>query len=81
MQRTTLYLDDDAALKLRHQSETDGKSQAEHVRAALKLYFAKLEEGGGNRELPPGAGQYRSGRADVSANAEALLRAAARAKR
>lgn len=82
MHKTTLYIDEDIALALRHRAGVDGKSQAEHIREALRRYVRDLEQGeGGPPVLPPGAGRFRSGRSDVSTQAEVLLREAARNQR
>jgi hypothetical protein len=81
MHKTTLYIEDEIALALRHRSELDGQSQAEHIREALRRYVRQLEDSDGAPALPPGTGSYRSGRSDISAQAESLLREAARKKR
>jgi len=79
MHKTTLYIEDDIALALRHRAEIDVQSQAEHIREALRRYVRQLEESGeGSPALPPGYGGFRSGRSDISAQAETLLREAAR---
>jgi hypothetical protein len=78
MHKTTLYIEDDIALALRHQAEIDGQSQAEHIREALRRYVRQLRESEAAQALPPGTGGYRSGRTDVSTRAETLLRGAAR---
>lgn len=81
MHKTTLYIEDDIALALRHRAGVDGKSQAEHIREALRRYVRDLERSDGEPPaLPPGAGGFRSGRSDVSTQAETLLREAARKK-
>jgi hypothetical protein len=53
-----------------------GRSQAEVIREALRSYTHDIE-----RPRPKGIGKYRSGRSDVSKNAEEILRAAARDRR
>ena len=73
MHKTTIYLDDDTRLSLRRAAQREGKTQAEVLRAAV-LRYARQRHGG----LPPGAGEFRSGRRDVGERAEALLRAATR---
>ncbi len=78
MHKTTLYIEDDIALALRHRAALDGKSQAEHIREALRGYLRQLEDSTETPNLPPGTGGFRSGRSDVSTNAESLLREAAR---
>jgi hypothetical protein len=79
MVRTTVYVDEDVALALRHRASIEGKSQAELIREALRRYVEQAEHT--KRPPIPGMGRHRSGRSDVSARAEDLLRHAARAKR
>jgi Ribbon-helix-helix protein, copG family len=76
MRKTTLYLDEETDLSLKQLARAQGRSQAEVVREALAIYAA-----GAERPRPVGIGAYRSGRSDVSASAERLLRAAARRSR
>jgi hypothetical protein len=76
MHKTTIYLDDETRLSLRRAAQREGKSQAEVLRAAV-LKYARETRG----ELPPGAGEFRSGRRDVAERAEALLRAATRKRK
>ncbi len=76
MIRTTVYVDEDVAVALRHRAAVEGRSQAELIREALRRYVEEVE----HSERPPiiGMGRHRSGRADVSDRAEELLRQAAR---
>ena len=76
MVKTTVYLDDEIALKVRQIAVSAGRSQAEVIREALRSYTHDIE-----RPRPKGIGKYRSGRSDVSKNAEEILRAAARDRR
>ncbi len=76
MHKTTIYLDDDTRLTLRRAAQREGKTQAEVLRAAV-LRYASEEPGG----VPPGAGEFRSGRHDVGERAEALLRAATKKRK
>lgn len=46
MKKTSVYLDDDHALRLRRAAETEGRSQAEIIRAAIVLYTERAN-------LPP----------------------------
>lgn len=73
MHKTTIYLDDDTRLALRRAALREGKTQAEVLRAAVLRYTHEAHGG-----LPPGAGEFRSGRRDVGERAETLLRAATR---
>lgn len=76
MTKTTLYLEDDTAQALKQLADDEGCSEAEVIREALVVYRASRL-----RPSPKGVGDYRSGRSDVSAKAEELLRMAARGRR
>jgi Ribbon-helix-helix protein, copG family len=76
MNKTTIYLDDATRLSLRRAAQREGKTQAEILRDAVKRYEGATHEG-----LPPGAGEFHSGRRDVGGRAEALLRAATRKRK
>ena len=78
MLRTTIYLDEDIGLSIRKLAHMQGRPQSELIRDALRAYVEKTEE---HSKLPPGLGQYRSGRSDVSAKADELLKKAAQRKR
>lgn len=80
MVRTTVYLEEDTALAIRQLAEAENRPQAEIIREALNTYLRQAQAQG-RRPLPPGIGAYRSGRQDVSEQAEALLRQAARRRR
>ncbi|HSF19288.1 MAG TPA: CopG family transcriptional regulator [Vicinamibacteria bacterium] len=79
MIRTTVYVDEDVAVAIRHRAAVEGRTQAELIRDALRKYIEEAEI----PERPPimGIGRHRSGRRDVSDRAEELLRRAARRKR
>ena len=79
MIRTTVYLEEDIVVALRHRAETEKRSQAEIIREALRRYVEDTR----GLERPPvaGLGSYRSGRSDVSERAEELLRERARKRR
>lgn len=79
MLRTTVYLDEDMVVALRQLADTENRSQAEIIRDALNAYLQQAQAK--RRPLPPGTGAYRSGRRDISEQAEALLRQAARRRR
>ena len=72
MVKTTVYLDAEVAIALRQMAESEGRPQAELIREALASYAQQNK-----RPLPPGMGNYQSGRADVSERAEEILSAAA----
>lgn len=76
MVKTTLYLDDATASEVRRMAETEGRSQSEVIRDAIRDY-AGLPE----RPKPKGIGKYRSGRSDISERAEEILRRASGQRR
>ncbi|MDH3692911.1 MAG: ribbon-helix-helix domain-containing protein [Gammaproteobacteria bacterium] len=80
MFRTTVYLDDEIAVAIRHLSKTQKRSQADIIRDALSRYLKQAERQGGRPPLR-GIGAYRSGRSDVSEKAEELLHEVARKPR
>jgi Ribbon-helix-helix domain len=71
MVKTTVYLDQDVAYKLRWMSESTGRAKAELIREALEKYTAEFK-----RPLPKGAGMFDSGRTDISANYREMLKQA-----
>ena len=73
MTKLTLYLEEETAAALKQLATTEGVSEAELLRDAIALYSSAR-----SRPLPKGTGAYRSGRSDVSSQAEELLRQAAR---
>jgi hypothetical protein len=79
MIRTTVYLEEDVVIVLRHRAETENRSQAEIIREALRRYVS--DTSGLERPSIKGLGGYRSGRGDVSERAEELLRERARKRR
>jgi metal-responsive CopG/Arc/MetJ family transcriptional regulator len=80
MQRTTVYLEEEVAVAIRHLAQAQNRSQAEVIREALQKYVTEAEL---KADRPPirGVGSYRSGRSDVSERAEELLRDFARRKK
>lgn len=80
MLRTTVYLNEEEALAIRRLSALRKRPQAELIRDAITKYVesstSELQQ-----KLPPGIGAYKSGRADVSKNADKLLKQAARKTR
>jgi hypothetical protein len=79
MIRTTVYVDEDVAVAIRHRAAMEGRTQAELIRDALRKYIQEAEAP--ERPRIAGVGRHRSGRPDVSERAEELLRRAARRKR
>lgn len=80
MLRTTVYLNEDEALAIRRLSVVRRRPQAEIIRDAISRYIDSSNDEL-KQSLPPGVGAYKSGRSDVSQNADDLLRKAARKKR
>jgi predicted transcriptional regulator len=80
MLRTTVYFNEDIGLSLKRLANLRGRPQAELIREALKEYIERAESSEGT-ELPPGMGQYNSGRSDVSARVDEILTRAARKRR
>lgn len=76
MRKTTLYLEEETAAALKRIARSQGRSQSEVIREALARYAR-----GEPPPAPQGVGRYRSGRRDVSARAEEILRRRARAGR
>ena len=74
MIRTTVYVDEEVAVALRHQAAVEGRSQAELIREALRRHIDIKEVDRSERPPIPGTGRHRSGRNDVSDRAEELLR-------
>jgi hypothetical protein len=73
MIKTMVYPDEETVLSLRQLAQAQGRSQAELVRDAVMPYVRQA-----NRPEPKGIGAYRSGRSDVSGQAEELLTSATR---
>jgi hypothetical protein len=76
MVKRTVYLDRNTAERIRKLADSQGRSQAELIREALTSYARETA-----RPKPAGVGRYRSGRSDVSRQAEKLLRKAVRDQR
>jgi hypothetical protein len=73
MVKTTVYMDEDTAQRLRWMSASTGRPQAELIREALGKYTADAK-----RPFPKGAGMFDSGYTDTSERAEEILAEAAR---
>ena len=71
MVKTTVYLDEELALSLRHLAEIEGRSQAELIRDALKTFTSQRI-----RPMPTGIGEFHSGYSDTSVRAKEILREA-----
>jgi predicted transcriptional regulator len=72
MTSITIELTGSSAEKLRRLSEAEHRSEAEIVGDALEIYAPT------KRKLPTGAGEYRSGQADLAQTDEHVLRSAVR---
>lgn len=79
MLRTTVYLDEKTIFALRQLANAQNRSQAEIIRDALVTYINQVKPR--KRPLIAGIGAYRSGRNDISENAEELLSQAAKNNR
>jgi hypothetical protein len=73
MVKTTVYLDQEAALALKQLAKAQDRSQAELIREAIDLYTREA-----SRPKPKGIGRFRSGHSDISERAEELLEEALR---
>jgi hypothetical protein len=73
MVKTTVYLEAEVALELRHLAALQGRTQAELIRDALAGYTRQRA-----RPPIPGVGEFDSGRTDVSEQAENILRQASK---
>lgn len=68
MKRTTVYLDSDTETLLKIESMSRKQPMAEIIREALHAYLRQTSRG-----LPPGCGEFRSGRKDIAEKAEEVL--------
>ncbi len=69
MKRTTIYLDADLEVLLKLEALRSGKAAAELIRDALRAYLHARPG-----KLPPGGGEFRSGRKNTAERAEEVLR-------
>jgi len=81
MPTATIDFDEDTALSLQRVATAQGRSPTDIIRAALAEYLRQAGQEAPAAALPPGVGAYRSGRPDVSSQAEEILRDAARERR
>lgn len=80
MLRTTVYLNEGEVLAIRRLSIIRRCPQAEIIREAIRRYIDNTKDEL-KQSLPPGIGAYKSGRLNVSQNADDLLRRSKRKKR
>jgi metal-responsive CopG/Arc/MetJ family transcriptional regulator len=73
MVKITVSLDEATVLSLRRLAQAQGRSQAELVRDAVMQYLRQA-----HCPEPKGIGAYRSGRSDISGQAEELLKSVGR---
>ncbi|HVR44644.1 MAG TPA: CopG family transcriptional regulator [Thermoanaerobaculia bacterium] len=69
MKRTTIYLEPDLEVLLKLEAKRRNVPMAELIRTALRTHFSH-----GRRSLPPGVGEFESGRTDTADTAEEILR-------
>ena len=69
MQKTTVYLDEDAYRRLKHLARARRRPPAELVREAVAEYTARHAR----RRSPRSVGAFKSGRRDLGQRAETLL--------
>ena len=70
MKRTTIYLDPELEVLLKLEMLRQKRPMAELVREAVQAYVTRER-----RQAPPGAGAFRSGRADTAERADEVLAA------
>lgn len=80
MVKTTVYLEERVAGRLRTLARLQDRSQAGLIRDALARYV-DLEAESTKRPPVVGVGKFRSGRSDIGRRAEELLRQAARKRK
>lgn len=68
MKRTTIYLDPDLEVLLKLEAKRRNQAMAEVIREALRAQLGRR-----SRSLPPGVGEYESGRADTAERSEEIL--------
>jgi predicted transcriptional regulator len=71
MQRTTVKIPDDLDARLRHEAQRRGTTIAEITRTALEAHLGST----GSRRRLDAAATGRSGRSDISARVEEIIRA------
>lgn len=68
MKRTTIYLDADLEVLLKLEAKRQNLPMAEVIRTALRRQLGRRA-----RALPPGVGEFESGRSDTAERAEEIL--------
>ncbi len=68
MKRTTIYLDPELEVLLKLEMLRQKRPMAALVREAVEAYLTRER-----RDAPPGAGAFRSDRADTAARADEIL--------
>jgi hypothetical protein len=66
--KTTVYLDDETALRIKQLAQSHGRSQADMIREALEEYTRKAPT-----PSSAGWGKFASGRSDVSSRAKEMV--------
>ena len=74
MVKTTVYLDEAVALKLKRMAQSQQRTQAELIRESL----ARLTEESSSPKLPQGLGKFNSGESRNSETYRSRLRSAVR---
>lgn len=68
MKRTTIYLDPEIEIQLQLEAMQRKRPMAEIIREALREYLEKRP-----KKLPPGAGEFESGRSDTAERVDDAL--------
>ena len=68
MKRTTIYLEPELEVRLQMEAMRRQKPMAEIIREALRAYVKQ-----GRKALPPGEGEFASGRSDTAERADEVL--------
>jgi hypothetical protein len=70
MKRTTIYLEPELEMLLKHEMLRQKRPMAEIVREAVQAYVTREP-----RKAPPGAGAFTSGRSDTAERVDEILAA------
>jgi metal-responsive CopG/Arc/MetJ family transcriptional regulator len=76
MAKTSVYLDSEVLAALRRAAESQGRSQAELIREAVRIYVRMAEH-----PKLPGIGEFDSGYTNTSTSLNRILRQAVRTGR
>src|SRR5262245_18786791 len=71
MKRTTIYLDEEQEIRLKLETQRQGRPMAELIREAISEYL--VSGGSGQAKASPGWGQFESGTSDTAEHAEEIL--------